>query len=207
MKRTAKWIAVGSAFALFASTALTGVASAAPGTGSLGSSSLGSLSPEFTSPHELADEPGCSENYFTTTKKWEINWGQQTTLTDPAKLRTSESFGGLTYIDAQYPNKTPADELAIVKASEKPVYQWYPSRDMVSNGAELTLGFEDGTVMLGEVMVGSDSCPSVRWTEYPAEGEAVTDTPDTFPTEAPDPTKPEIPSDSSTGSLGSLFGS
>ena len=210
MNRTVKKIAVGSAFALFASTTLTGVASAQ--TGSLGSAGLGSAAPAYTSPHKLAENPGetCAQNYFESTEKWEINWGFQ--HSDTAKGWTSDSFGGLTYIDPQYATKTPAQELAIIQAADKAAYQWYPSVDMVSNGAELTLGFEDGDVILGEVLVGNDNCPSVRWTHFPADGsEADTTTPDDFPEGAPAPTKPAIPSDSATdspfGSLGSLFAS
>lgn len=76
---------------------------------------------------------------------------------------------------------------------------------MVSEGAELTLGFEDGTVILGEVMVGSDQCPSVRWTLFPAEGDPVITTPESFPEGAPTPTKPSLTADAPTsGSLGSL---
>ncbi len=211
MNQTAKKIAVGSAFALFASTTLTGVASAAPATGSLGSSALGSLSPAFSSPYELAeDDTKCSGNYFKKQKMWEINWGGQ--HSNESILWNSKSFGGLTYIDPQYAGKTPAEELAAVKAYDaNPDYKqdyhwWYPSRDMVSNGAELTLGFEDGDVVLGEVMVGENECPSVRWTHFPEGGEPVTTTPETFPEGAPAPAKPTIPSDS-TGSLGSLFNS
>lgn len=207
MNRTAKKVAIGSAFALFASTTLTGVASAAPATGSLGSTALGSLAPAYTSPHTLDETPGaCSQNYIPSTKKWEINWGFQ--HTDTGNDWNSDSFGGLTYIDSQYANKTPEQELAKINESSTPAYQWYPTRDMVSNGAQLTLGFEDGDVILGEALVGSDSCPSVRWTHFPAEGDPVTETPEDFPADAPDPTKPALPSDSSPmGSLSSLFGS
>lgn len=221
--RTARHVAVGSAFALFASLTLTGVASAAPG--SLESGSLGSLNPGFTSPHTLHPHEAvkadnlCSEgeNYFVSTQAWEINWGRQ--YTDQrfvaAEHWDSGDFGGLTYIDPQYADKTPAEELAAVKAYDanpdykQPYHWWYPSRQMVSDGAQLTLGFEDGDVILGEVMVGSDKCPSVRWTHFPPEGEPETIEPESFPAGAPDPVKPVIPSESEspTGSLGSLFAS
>lgn len=58
-------------------------------------------------------------------------------------------------------------------------------------------------------MVGSDLCPSVRWTHFPVEGEPDTTTPETFPEDAPAPIRPVLPSDveSPMGSLGSLFGS
>lgn len=204
MNRTAKNLALGSAFALFASTTLTGVASAQ--TGSLGSATLGSLAPAFASPYELAENPAetCGENYFESTEKWEINWGMQ--HTDTGQKWTSDDFGGLTYIDPQYATKTPAEELEAINNAGGG-YQWYPSEDMVSDGAALTLEFEEGDVILGEAMVGSDNCPSIRWTHFPDDGEVEVTTPDDFPEEAPDPVKPALPSDSTSGSLGSLFGS
>ncbi len=220
MNRTMKKIAIGSAFALFASSTLTGVAAAAPG--SLETGSLGSLNPGFTSPYTLhPHEPvkadnkcQAGEDYSVTAQVWEINWGFQ--YTDQRFVAAdhwdSGDFGGLTYIDSQS-DKTPAEELAAVKAyDDNPAYTqqyhwWYPSRDTVSKGGELTLGFKDGDVILGEVMVGSDQCPSVRWTHFPPEGDPVTTTPASFPAGAPAPTKPVIPSDSPVGSLGSLFDS
>lgn len=220
MNRTMRKIAVGSAFALFASTTLTGVAAAAPG--SLDSGSLGSLNPGFTSPYSLhPHEPvkadnRCSagENYFVSHKMWEINWGFQ--YTDQRFVEAdhwdSGDFGGLNYIDSQNSGNTPAEELEAIRAYEaseptQAYHWWYTTRDMVEKGSELTLGFEDGDVILGEVMVGSDQCPSVRWTHFPPEGEPVTVEPDTFPEGAPAPTKPVIPSGSPLGSLGSLIGS
>ena len=220
MNRTMRKIAVGSAFALFASTTLTGVAAAAPG--SLDSGSLGSLNPGFTSPYSLhPHEPvkadnRCSagENYFVSHKMWEINWGFQ--YTDQRFVEAdhwdSGDFGGLNYIDSQNSGNTPAEGLEAIRAYEaseptQAYHWWYTTRDMVEKGSELTLGFEDGDVILGEVMVGSDQCPSVRWTHFPPEGEPVTVEPDTFPEGAPAPTKPVIPSGSPLGSLGSLIGS
>ena len=220
MNRTMRKIAVGSAFALFASTTLTGVAAAAPG--SLDSGSLGSLNPGFTSPYSLhPHEPvkadnRCSagENYFVSHKMWEINWGFQ--YTDQRFVEAdhwdSGDFGGLNYIDSQNSGNTPAEELEAIRAYEaseptQAYHWWYTTRDMVEKGSELTLGFEDGDVILGEVMVGSDQCPSVRWTHFPPDGEPVTVEPDTFPEGAPAPTKPVIPSGSPLGSLGSLIGS
>lgn len=219
--RTARNVAVGSAFVLFASATLTGVASAAPG--SLESGSLGSLNPGFTSPHTLHPHEDvkadnlCSngENYSVNAQVWEINWGKQ--YTDQRFVAADDwdsgDFGGLTYIDPQYADQTPAEELDAVRAYDantdwsQPYHWWYPSRQMVSDGAELTLVFEEGDVILGEVMVGSDQCPSVRWTHFPAEGEPDTTVPESFPAGAPEPTKPVIPSESPTGSLGSLFAS
>lgn len=224
MKRTFQTTVAGSAFALFAATALTGIASASADTGSLdsgslGSLTLGSLAPEFESPYTLADAPECTEeNYFGEPHNmWEINWESQYTDQHHTGL-DSQSYGGLAYIDGQYADETPAETLARIKAyDENPEHSqnfhwWGPTRDMVSDGAELTLGFADGDVVLGEVMVGSDKCPSVRWTHFPAEGGPETTTPDAFPSEAPVPTKPAVPSDSedtdssAQGSLGSLFG-
>lgn len=214
-------VAIGSAFALLLGSSMTGVASAAPGSdslgsGSLGSGSLGSLAPRFTSPYTLADVPECTEaNYFNDPyNMWEINGDGQYTEQRPIRL-DSESYGGLTYIDAQYSGETPAETLAKVEeynddpANSQAYHWWYPNRDMVSNGAELTLGSADGDIVLGEVMVGNNNCPSVRWTHFPVEGEPETTTPDTFPEDAPAPAKPAIPSsdDSPMGSLGSLFGS
>lgn len=225
MNRTIGKIAVGSAFALCAGAALNGVASAAPGSlesGSLGSS-LGSSTSGFTSPYTLhPHEPvkadnKCSrgENYSVNAKLWEINWGFQ--YTDQrfvaAEHWDSGDFGGLNYIDSQNSGQSPAEELEAIRDYEaipepKQAYHWwYTSRDMVEKGSDLTLGFEDGDVILGEVMVGSDQCPSVRWTHFPPEGEPVTTTPTSFPAGAPEPTKPVIPSGSPMGSLGSLFGS
>lgn len=215
-----KKIAVGSAAALLASATVTGVASAAPG--SLASGSLGSTSPGFTSPYTLlphsdikAENCSGGENYSTTHRVWEINWGFQ--YTDQRFVANdhwdSGDFGGLTYVDPQYADKTPAEELAAIRAYDdnpnysQPYHWWYPSRDMVTNGAELTLAFEDGDLILGEVMVGSDDCPSVRWTYYPADGDPETTVPETFPEGAPAPTRPVLPSDTPTGSLGSLLDS
>lgn len=221
MNRTLRKFAVGSAFALFVSTTLTGVASAAPG--SLETGSLGSLNPGFTSPYTLhPHEPvkadnkcQAGENYSVTAQVWEINWGFQ--YTDQRFVAAdhwdSSDFGGLTYINSQGSDKTPQEQLEAVREYDaNPAYTqeyhwWYTTRDMVEKGSELTLGFEDGDVILGEVMVGSDQCPSVRWTHFPPEGEPVTVEPDTFPEGAPAPTKPVIPSGSPLGSLGSLFGS
>lgn len=222
MTSIARKIAVGSAFALFASTAVTGFASAAPG--SLDSGSLGSLAPGFTNPNTLhphtdvkaENKCGAGVNYFVNDQMWEINWGWQ--YTDQrfvaAEHWDSKDFGGLTYIDSQYSDKTPAEELKDIReyeaadpAPKQEYHWWYPSREMISKGAELTLGFEDGTVILGEAQVGTDKCPSVRWTEFPKDGEADTTTPESFPKDAPAPTKPVLPAESPVGSLGSLFGS
>ena len=221
MNRTVKKIAVGSAFALFASTTLTGVASAAPG--SLESGSIGSLNAGFTSPHALhphkpvkADNQ-CSngENYAVAAKVWEINWGFQ--YTDQrfvaAEHWDSGDFGGLNYFDSQNSGKSAADELEAIRAYEarpepkQEYHWWYTSRDMVEKGSDLVMGFEDGDIILGEVMVGSDQCPSVRWTHFPPEGDPVSTKPASFPAGVPAPTKPVIPSDSPLSSLGSLFGS
>lgn len=109
-------VAIGSAFALLLGSSMTGVASAAPGSDSLGSGSLGSLAPGFTSPYTLADVPACTEaNYFNDPyNMWEINWEGQYTEQRPIRL-DSESYGGLTYIDGQYSGETPAETLAKVE--------------------------------------------------------------------------------------------
>lgn len=147
-------------------------------------------------------KPGaeCSggENYFTDTEKWEINWGQQYTDQGVATY-TSADYGGLTYIDPDS-LKTPEEELAGIKAHDaKPTvttrnahyHWWYVSRDMVNNGATTVLKFKDDVTVVGEVAVGTDGCPSVKWTFTEVT------TPDTFPAEpAPNP--------SPLGSLGSL---
>lgn len=220
MNRTIKKVALGSAFALFAGSTLTGVASAAPGSASLGSGSLGATAPEFESPYTLAEPSACDVNYFGEPyNEWEINWGSQYEQQHHTGW-DSQSFGGLTYIDSQFTNgqyadETPAQTLFRVQSydanpAHSQNFHWFqPTREMVSNGTELTLGFADGDVILGEAMVGSDFCPSVRWTHFPPEGEPDTITPETFPEDAPAPSRPTFPTDeaSPTGSLASLFGS
>lgn len=218
MNPRAQVLAGGSAFALVLGATLTGVASAAPGEGSLGSGSLGSVSSGFSSPYTLAEFPACDINYFPEPhNEWEINWGSQYTGQHHTGW-DSQSFGGLTYIngrytDGQYAGETPAETLARVNHYDENFpqnFHWYqPTRTMVSNGAEITLAFADGDLILGEAMVGSDNCPSVRWTHFPVEGEPESTTPDSFPEGAPTPVKPSVPSgdDDPMGSLGSLFGS
>lgn len=178
-------------------------------------------------PGQLQPEPGCSNNYFTSTEKWEINWGDQYS-DDGGPTYSTIDFGGLTYINPGT-DKTPSEELQAIrdynndpdhpsrKTNTNAAYHWwYPSRDMVTNDAELVLGFEDGTVITGEASVGSDGCPAVRWVQYADDSDNVEKiiTPDTYQGPSVQP-KPEIPAEGGNGrnnllgSLGSLdfFGS
>lgn len=198
----------------------------------VGMAAVGSVAlaaPASASSYQLAEEPACAANYFTSSQKWEINWGNQTT--DTKAEWSSIDFGGLTYIDPQYADKTPAAELAAIDAynndaahperltNDNAAYHWwYVSRDMAQNGATLVLGFADGDIVSGEATVGSDHCPAVRWTHYNAAGNVVQQlTPATYP-DVPLPPKPEIPAADdgagadggplgSLGSLSGLFGS
>lgn len=201
---------VGVAAAVFTAVALVGPAAAA----------TFELAP---APDPYKSDYQCDGNYFPDTGKWEISWGQQNSETG-APLYSSTDHDGLTYIDPQYADKTPSQELERIKeynsepGHDKPntaYHWWYPSRAMVTDGAKLVLGFEDGTVISGDVTVGSDHCPAVRWIEYNEDGAVVNEVvPDSYP-KAPFPPKPTIPTDSddeapspfgSLGSLGSLFG-
>lgn len=138
------------------------------------------------------------ENYFESTQKWEINWGDQYTDQGVATY-TSADYGGLTYIDPGT-LKTPEEELAAIRTHDETkttrnshYHWWYVSRDMVTNGATTVLKFKDDVTVTGVVAVGTDGCPSVQWTF------ARTTTPGTFP----DPVNPP-PTSGSLSFLGSL---
>ena len=151
-------------------------------------------------PPQLKPGAECSdgENYFEDTEKWEINWGDQYSDQGVATY-TSDDYGGLTYIDPGS-LKTPEEELAAIRAHDankttrnSHYHWWYVSRDMVSNGATTVLKFKDDVTVTGEVAVGTDGCPAVKWTY------SETTTPPTFPA----PQAPPAPS-GSLGFLGSL---
>lgn len=134
-----------------------------------------------TPPTEVKPGAECgTANYFESTDKWEISWGHQYTYAGVAQW-TSADYGGLVYIDPGT-LKTPEEELEGIREFDEDkttrnshYHWWYVSRDMVNNGATTVLEFEEGVTVTGEVAVGTDGCPSVKWTFTEVN------TPGTFP--------------------------
>lgn len=154
-------------------------------------------------PVELKPGAECSDgkNFFESTQKWEISWGHQYDYAGVAKY-TSADHGGLTHI---IPGtlKTPEEELQAIrdhdadKTNRNSHYHWwYVSRDMVTNGATTVLTFKDNVTVVGEVAVGTDGCPAVKWT-YTEDS-----VPGTFPVPSEDDPSP-FGSLDFLGSLGS----
>lgn len=121
-------------------------------------------------------DPCTHTNYFPDEQMWEIGWGAQFYQQD--NYFDKDSYGGIVSVNG--------GDVPAYMADADQWHWWYLTRDQLGQpgGAQVDLGFDDGTHWRGEALPDINGCPAVRWTLDPE------DEPD------PDP--------SPTGSLGSV---